>query len=100
MIAVTATTAIADQILADKKIFVIPDILANAGGVLGSYLEWDENVNGKKLGYEQAKAAIAEKMKKAYREVEDAATREKITLRQAAYLIAVDRIAKALKKPL
>jgi len=91
-------SAEAEKILDKKGIVIVPDILANAGGVLGSYLEWSENTGGPKLGYEKAQAYICKKMKAAYREVERTARERKISLRQGAYVLAVQKIAKALKK--
>lgn len=91
-------SAEAEAILNNQGVVIVPDILANAGGVLGSFLEWDENVNGKKLSYGDAKNFISSKMKRAYRQVEKLSKQKKVTLRQAAYLLAVEKIAKALKK--
>ena len=86
----------AEKILKTKGIAVVPDILSNAGGVLASYLEWRENIGGIKLEYEEAKTYLIKKMKKATSEVEKMALDEKVSLREAAYLIAIKRIAKAL----
>jgi glutamate dehydrogenase/leucine dehydrogenase len=88
----------AEQILAKKGIIVVPDILANAGGVLASYYEWQENVEGIKMEYEEAEQALVKKMKKALREVSQEAEKEKVSLREAAYLVALKRIVKATKK--
>jgi glutamate dehydrogenase (NAD(P)+) len=87
----------AEEILAKKKILVIPDILANAGGVLGSYLEWKENVEGEKLEYNEAVEHIKLKMKSALLNTMKIAQKYKCDLRLAAYIIAVNRIAKKIK---
>ncbi len=87
----------AEDILAKKKALVVPDILANAGGVLGSYLEWRENVEGEKLEYEEAVEHIKLKMKSALRLTMKVAKQYKCNLRLAAYIIAIDRIAKKTK---
>ena len=91
------TTPEADEILHGKGIPVLPDILTNAGGVTASYFEWTQNLT--QLFWEEER--VNEEMKKillkAYRQVADLATKEKITLRDAAYTIAVDRVARAEK---
>ena len=86
----------AEAILSQRGIVIIPDILANAGGVLASYLEWRENVEGIKLEYKEAKKYLIAKMRRAYREVTRGAKKDKVSLRQAAYMIAIKRIAAAL----
>lgn len=90
-------TAEAEEILDKKGIVIIPDILANSGGVLGSYYEWRENVDGIKMEYEEAKTALIKKMKKACKEVLDLSKEKKTSPRQAAYILAISRIAKASK---
>jgi glutamate dehydrogenase/leucine dehydrogenase len=88
----------AEKILNQKGVLIVPDILANAGGVLASYYEWQENVQGVKMNYEKSVNSLISKMKKATREVLDLSTKQKISMREAAYMIALERIAKALKK--
>ena len=87
----------AEEILNKKGVVIIPDILANAGGVLGSYYEWQENVDGIKMEYEEAKTALIKKMKKSCREVLYLAKSQKVSARLAAYILAVKRIDKASK---
>lgn len=87
----------AEEILAKKKVLVVPDILANAGGVLGSYLEWKENVEGEKLEYNEAIEHIKSKMKTALLNTMKTAQKYKCDLRLAAYIIAISRIAKKTK---
>jgi len=87
----------AEKILEKKGIIIVPDILANAGGVLGSYLEWKENVDGDKLEYEQAVEHIRTQMKKALRDTQKAARTYNCGFRLAAYIIAVKRISDKLK---
>jgi len=87
----------AESILSKKGVTIVPDILANAGGVLASYFEWQENVEKKKMKYEQAQKALISKMKKALVEVERVSKQEKVSLREAAYLVALKRIAKFTK---
>ena len=91
-------SAEAEKTLGKKGIIIVPDILANSGGVLASYLEWRENVEGKKLEYNDAVEYLTKRMEKAIREVQKVAKREKVTLREAAYIIAIMRISKSLSK--
>jgi len=91
-------TAEADEILEKKGILVVPDILANSGGVLASFFEWRENVEGKTLEYKEAVNHIIRQMKKATGEVVKLAKQENISMRLAAYEIAIGRIAKSVAK--
>lgn len=88
----------AEKILSQKGILIVPDILANSGGVLASYYEWRENVQGIKLSYEESVESLTDKMKKATRTVLELSQDQKISMREAAYMIALKRIAKAIKK--
>jgi len=87
----------AEKILVRRGILIVPDILANAGGVLGSFLEWRENVYGEKMTYREAKKYLSKRMIAAYRQVAGIAKEKKISLRKAAYLIALKRLAHPLK---
>jgi len=88
----------AEKILEKNGVIIVPDILANAGGVLASFYEWQENVKGIKLPYKKAQSALIEKMRQALRSVEKIAKKAKITLREAAYMVAVSKIAAATEK--
>lgn len=87
----------AEKILEKKGVMIVPDILANAGGVLASYFEWQENVEGVKMSYEEGQAALIKRMKNALKDVLKTAKIEKTSLREASYIISISRIAKALK---
>ena len=89
----------ADKILASNKVIVVPDILANSGGVIVSYFEWAQNRTGQILDSEYLRNLLEKKMVTNYGRVYDEFTAHegKITLRQAAYLIAVKRILAAEK---
>jgi glutamate dehydrogenase/leucine dehydrogenase len=87
----------AEKILEKKGVIIVPDILANSGGVLASYFEWNENVNGVKMEYSQAFENLCKRMKMALKEVSKISQREKISLREGAYYIALKRIANATK---
>jgi glutamate dehydrogenase (NAD(P)+) len=91
------TAADADQILTDKGIMVIPDILANSGGVIVSYFEWVQD----RLGYFWDEADINNRlnrmMNEAFENVFITALNKETTLRLGAYIYAIDKVANALK---
>jgi glutamate dehydrogenase (NAD(P)+) len=89
------TTPIADKILEERGIVVLPDFLANAGGVVVSYFEWTQNLQQLRWDVEQVNAGLERKMKDAYREVITLARERKVSLRTAAYAIALKRVADA-----
>lgn len=91
------TTPEADDILFGKNIFVIPDFLCNAGGVTVSYFEWVQNRTGDHWEVEEVNARLDKKMTKAFGDVLDVSLREKVSMRMAAYMIAIERVADAMK---
>ena len=91
------TTAIADEILADKKIFVIPDILANAGGVTVSYFEWVQDRQGFFWNEDLVNTRLEEIMVGSFDAVTAYAEKHKVDNRTAAYMLALDRVATAMK---
>lgn len=93
-----ATTAEADAILNERGIFVVPDILANAGGVVVSYFEWLQNLDKVCWDIDRVRTQLAETMIAAYDKVASVARDEKISLRLAAYVTAIERIAAAMGK--
>jgi glutamate dehydrogenase (NAD(P)+) len=90
------TTAEADEILQERGIAVAPDILANAGGVVVSYFEWLQGLQGNRWTLEAVRTHLDERMKGAFEAVTGEAERREITMRQAAYAIAVERVARAV----
>ncbi len=91
------TTAIADEILAEKKIFVIPDILANAGGVTVSYFEWVQDREGFFWNEDLVNSRLEEIMVGSFDAVVAYAEKHKVDNRTAAYMLALDRVAIAIK---
>jgi glutamate dehydrogenase (NAD(P)+) len=91
------TTSEADAILADKKIFVIPDILANAGGVTVSYFEWVQDRQGFFWNEQLVNGRLEEIMVNSFRDVVGFAEKHKVHNRMAAYMLAIDRVASALQ---
>jgi glutamate dehydrogenase (NAD(P)+) len=91
------TTASADEILADKKVFVVPDILANAGGVTTSYFEWVQD----RMGYFWREEVVNERldhiMRSSFEDVTRYADVHGVNNRIAAYMLAIDRVAAAIR---
>ena len=91
------TTPEADEILYKKGVFVIPDFLCNAGGVTVSYFEMVQNMYNYYWDLETVHKRLEEKMVKAFNSVMEAAKKYKVNNRVAAYLVAVSRVAEAMK---
>ena len=90
-------THVADSILQDKKIFVIPDILANAGGVTVSYFEWVQDRQGYFWNEQLVNGRLEEIMVNSFRDVVGYADKHEVNNRIAAYMLALDRVAFAIK---
>jgi glutamate dehydrogenase (NAD(P)+) len=91
------TTAEADSILADKGIFVLPDILANAGGVTVSYFEWVQDRQGYFWNEQLVNGRLEEIMVSSFKDVVGYADKHGVNNRIAAYMLAIDRVATAIK---
>jgi glutamate dehydrogenase (NAD(P)+) len=89
------TSPFADDILYDKGILVVPDILANAGGVTVSYFEWVQNVQKLFWSEEAINSQLRQIMTRAFHEVQAISVKEKVNLRTAAYMLAIERVAEA-----
>ncbi len=87
------TTANADTILDEKGIFVIPDILANAGGVTVSYFEWVQNRGGYYWDEQTVNDRLRNIMVNSFRDVLKLAQQHKVNMRTAAYMVAISRVA-------
>jgi glutamate dehydrogenase (NAD(P)+) len=92
------TTAIADEILAEKRVFVIPDILCNAGGVTTSYFEWVQD----RQGYFWKESVVNEQLEtimvSSFEDVVRYAETHHVNNRIAAYMLAIDRVAYTLRQ--
>ena len=91
------TTAAADEILAEKKVFVMPDILANAGGVTVSYFEWVQDRQGFFWNENLVNERLEEIMNNSFAAVVNYAEKHETNNRTAAYMVALDRVAYAIK---
>ncbi|HMF76689.1 MAG TPA: Glu/Leu/Phe/Val dehydrogenase [Bryobacteraceae bacterium] len=92
------TTFVADSILAEKKVFVIPDILANAGGVTVSYFEWVQDRQGYFWNEKMVNERLEEIMVNSFNDVVGYAEKHAVNNRTAAYMLAVDRVAQAIRR--
>lgn len=91
------TTPEADEVIFKNGIFLIPDILANAGGVTVSYFEWLQNIRREYWTEEEVNKKLEYRMVKAFHEVHDIAKKEAVHMRTAAYVLAVGRIAAVME---
>jgi glutamate dehydrogenase (NAD(P)+) len=89
------TTPEADEMLHKRDIVVVPDILANAGGVTVSYFEWAQNIQHFRWELDDVNQKLERIMKRAFGTVWDLAQAKKISLRTAAFIVAIGRVGKA-----
>lgn len=87
----------ADEILNDKSISVIPDILANSGGVTVSYFEWKQNMENEKWSEEEVNRKLEEHIVLSFRDIEKKREEKNTSYRKAAYVLAVEKILRAQK---
>ncbi|RYE38773.1 MAG: Glu/Leu/Phe/Val dehydrogenase [Hyphomicrobiales bacterium] len=89
------TTSDADRILQEREILVVPDILANSGGVLVSYFEWVQAKQTYRWSIDDVERRLSDRLSAAWSEVSAFARKKKLTLREAATALAVERVAEA-----
>jgi len=92
------TTAVADEILAEKRVFVVPDILANAGGVTASYFEWVQDRQGYFWKESMVDEQLVEILRSSFDDVVRYAEAHNVNNRIAAYMLAIDRVAFTIKQ--
>lgn len=90
------TTPEADTILRDKGVFLVPDILANAGGVVVSYFEWVQDLQNFFWTEDEVNKKLRDILVKAFHEVLDMSRKQAVGMRMAALMIGIDRVAKAM----
>jgi glutamate dehydrogenase (NAD(P)+) len=91
------TTPAADSILRDKDVYVIPDVMANAGGVVVSYFEWVQNLQHFRWDEREVNDKLGTVMRRAYREVSSRAKEERLPLREAAFMVGLERVVDAAR---
>jgi glutamate dehydrogenase (NAD(P)+) len=91
------TTPKADEILAAKGVHVVPDVMANAGGVVVSYFEWVQNLQHFRWEEREVNEKLGSIMRRAYREVAARATEDEVPMRVAAYQTGIERVVEAAR---
>jgi glutamate dehydrogenase (NAD(P)+) len=90
------TTPEADEIFNQRGLLVVPDILANAGGVTVSYFEWVQNLQHFRWELDQVTGQLDRIMRQSYRTVQSLAKSHRVPLRTAAFIVAIGRVGRAV----
>jgi glutamate dehydrogenase (NAD(P)+) len=90
-------TAIADKELRAQGVLIVPDILANSGGVMGSYFEWTQNIQEFSWPIDKFRRELDARMEKAFINVDEVAKKYSVDLRTAAFVVSVGRVAEAFE---
>ena len=91
------TTPPADELLYNKGIHVVPDILTNAGGVTVSYFEWVQNLQQFQWDEDEVNEKLEKRMVRAFKEVSSVCDEKKTSMRMAAFTVAIDRVAQSFE---
>ncbi len=91
------TTPTADRILREKGVSILPDVMANAGGVVVSYFEWVQNLQHFRWDEREVNDKLGTIMRRAYREVSSRAKEDRLDLREAAYVVGIERVVDAAR---
>jgi glutamate dehydrogenase (NAD(P)+) len=91
------TTPAADEVLNQKGVYVVPDVMANAGGVVVSYFEWVQNLQHFRWEEREVNDKLGNIMRRAFREVDGAAKERSLSLREAAYQVGIERVVETAK---
>jgi glutamate dehydrogenase (NAD(P)+) len=91
------TTPGADDVLNQKGVYVVPDVMANAGGVVVSYFEWVQNLQHFRWEEREVNDKLGNIMRRAFREVDGAAKERSLSLREAAYQVGIERVVETAK---
>src|SRR3712207_934264 len=89
------TTPAADEILSDKDVLIVPDVMANAGGVVVSYFEWVQNLQHFRWEEDEVNERLSKIMRKAYRAVHERSQEDEVSLRVAAYELGIERVVES-----
>jgi len=89
------TSPLAEDILAERGIIVLPDVLVNSGGVIVSYLEWTQNLQQFQWEVERVNDILHHKITNAYQEVMSVVKEREVPIRTAAYILSIDKVARA-----
>jgi glutamate dehydrogenase (NAD(P)+) len=91
------TTPGADEVLNEKGIYVVPDVMANAGGVVVSYFEWVQNLQHFRWEEREVNDKLGNIMRRAFREVDAAAKQRSLSLREASYQVGIERVVETAR---